>query len=102
MLLFYALINSKFKEYFALFGIVCLFLVHPFTNHPWHNYLTFLFLILSLFFLDKKKYHNKFLSGFFFSLTILSYEKLFLVILIFLFSYFFLSFKKIKILKIFF
>ncbi len=93
MLLFYALINSKFKEYFALFGIVCLFLVHPFTNHPWHNYLTFLFLILSLFFLDKKKYHNKFLSGFFFSLAILSYEKLFLVILIFLFSYFFLSFK---------
>ena len=97
MLYFYALINNKFKEYFALFGITCLFLVHPFTNHPWHNYLTFFFLILSLFFLKKKEYHYKFLSGFFFGLAILSYEKLFLVIIFFLLLYFFLSLKNKKL-----
>ncbi len=102
MLYFYKLINNKFKEYFALFGITCLFLVHPFTNHPWHNYLTFFFIILSLFFIEKKKYHYKFLSGFFFSLAILSYEKLFIVIIFFLLSYFFLSLKKKKLMDFYF
>ena len=43
MFLFYFTIKNKFKEYFAVFGLVCLFLIHPFTNHPWHNYITFYF-----------------------------------------------------------
>ncbi len=52
MFLFYFLIKKKFGEYSALFGLICLFLIHPFTNHPWHNYITFLFLILSLIYLE--------------------------------------------------
>ena len=91
MFLFYLLIKKKFEEYFALFGLICLFLIHPFTNHPWHNYITFLFLILSLICLENIGLKGKFVSGFFFSLAVLSYEKFILVFILFFITYFSLN-----------
>ena len=93
---FFLLIEKKFQIQQALFGVICLFLIHPFVNHPWHNYLTFFFLILSLLFLEKKENKYKFISGLFSSFAVLSYEKFFIVFLFFLIGYSLINFKSKK------
>lgn len=90
---FFLLIRNKFQDQLAIFGVICLILIHPFVNHPWHNYLTFLFLILSLFFLEKDQSKYCFISGLFFGLATLSYEKFFIVFLFFFISYVYINFK---------
>ena len=35
---FFLIVKNKFGNQQALFGVLCLVLIHPFVNHPWHNY----------------------------------------------------------------
>jgi len=99
---FFLIIKDKFQTELALFGVICIFLIHPFVNHPWHNYLTFFFLLLSLFFLGKDDCKHKLISGIFFSLAVLSYEKFLIIFLFFFISYFFINLKNQKLKNSFF
>ena len=99
---FFLIVKNKFEDQLALFAVLCLVLIHPFVNHPWHNYLTFFFLILSIFFLEKNINKYYFISGFLFSLAVLSYEKFFIVFLLFFISYALINLKNKKIKNIFF
>tara|TARA_B100001057_G_scaffold239402_1_gene239651 strand:+ start:3718 stop:5187 length:1470 start_codon:yes stop_codon:yes gene_type:complete len=84
---FFSIVRNKFGDSLALFAIICLILIHPFVNHPWHNYLNFFFLIMSIFFLEKNKNIYSFISGIFFGLAVLTYEKLIIIFTFFLISY---------------
>ena len=92
----FLIIKNKFQTELALFGVLCLFLIHPFVNHPWHNYLTFFFMALSLFYLEKKENKYKLISGLYFSLAVLSYEKFLIIFIFFFISYSFINFKNKK------
>ena len=93
IIFFFLIVKNKFNDNFGLFSVICLLLIHPFVNHPWHNYITFLFLVLSLFFLQKDGSKSKIISGIFFAFTILSYEKFLLIFIIFIITFFFNSIK---------
>ncbi len=99
---FFLILKNKFQDQMALFAVVCLVLIHPFVNHPWHNYLTFFFLILSLFFLGKDNSKDSFFAGLFFSFAVLSYEKFLIVFIFFLIGYSFINIKNKKIKNILF
>ena len=45
----FLIVKNKFENQLALFAVLCLVLIHPFVNHPWHNYLTFFFLMFNSF-----------------------------------------------------
>lgn len=98
---FFLIVKNKFGNQLALFGVLCLVLIHPFVNHPWHNYLTFFFLILSLFCLEKDTYKYHFTSGLLFGLAVLSYEKFLIVFSLFFISYALINIKNKKIKNIF-
>ena len=93
IIFFYIVIKNNSNENFGLFSVICLLLIHPFVNHPWHNYITFLFLLISLFFLQNVGNKAKIISGIFFALAVLSYEKFFLIFFIFLLTIFFVGIK---------
>ena len=93
IIFFYIVIKNNSNENFGLFSVICLLLIHPFVNHPWHNYITFLFLLVSLFFLQNVGNRAKIISGIFFALAVLSYEKFFLIFFIFLLTIFFIGIK---------
>jgi hypothetical protein len=76
-------INSNFFD--CLFIILILLNIHPIPIYPWSNYLAFLPVILSLFFLLKKKNINFFLSGFFLALACLNRETILLSAIIIFF-----------------
>lgn len=99
----YIVVKNNSSENFGLFSVVCILLIHPFANHPWHNYITFLFLLLSLFFFQHLDNKAKIISGIFFAFAILSYEKFFLVFIIFLLAIFFVGIinKSLKIFYLF-
>ena len=92
----FLIIKNKFQTELALFGVLCLFLIHPFVNHPWHNYLTFFFMALSLFYLEKKENKYKLISGLYFGFAVLSYEKFLIIFIFFFISYSFINFKNKK------
>ncbi len=94
---FFLIVKNKFDNQQALFAVICLILIHPFANHPWHNYLTFFFLILSIFCLEKKNKKYIFMSGMFFGLGVLSYEKFLIVFLPFFVSFAFINLRNKKI-----
>jgi len=94
---FFLILKNKFQDQMALFAVVCLVLIHPFVNHPWHNYLTFFFLIMSLFFLEKDSSKDNLIAGLFFSFAVLSYEKFLIVFIFFLVGYAFINIKNKKI-----
>jgi len=93
IIFFYIVVKNNSNENFGLFSVICLLLIHPFVNHPWHNYITFLFLLMSLFFLQNVGNKAKIISGIFFALAVLSYEKFFLIFFIFLLTIFFVGIK---------
>ena len=93
IIFFYIVVKNNSNENFGLFSVICLLLIHPFVNHPWHNYITFLFLLISLFFLQNVGNKAKIISGIFFALAVLSYEKFFLIFFIFLLTIFFVGIK---------
>ena len=93
IIFFYIVVKNNSNENFGLFSVICLLLIHPFVNHPWHNYITFLFLLMSLFFLQNVGNKAKIISGIFFALAVLSYEKFFLIFFIFLLTIFFIGIK---------
>tara|TARA_A100001015_G_scaffold127154_1_gene140929 strand:- start:1072 stop:2610 length:1539 start_codon:yes stop_codon:yes gene_type:complete len=94
---FFLIVKNKFENKLALFAVLCLVLIHPFVNHPWHNYLTFFFLILSLFYLEKNTDKYYFISGFLFGLSTLSYEKFLIVFLLFFICFALINLKNKKI-----
>lgn len=99
---FFLILKNKFQDQMALFAVVCLVLIHPFVNHPWHNYLTFFFLIMSLFFLEKDNRKDNLIAGLFFSFAVLAYEKFLIVFIFFLIGYAFINLRNKKIKNILF
>lgn len=99
---FFLILKNKFQDQMALFAVICLVLIHPFVNHPWHNYLTFFFLIMSLFFLEKDNSKGNLIAGLFFGFAVLSYEKFLIVFIFFLIGYALINFKNKKIKNILF
>lgn len=68
-----------------IFISIIIFLLHPFANHPWYNYEFFLFVVLSIFFLNLNKDIAYFCSGFFLGLSCLLFESFFFLSLIIIF-----------------
>ena len=84
ILLLYNIIEQKFNSYYAIFAVISLLFIHPFVNYPWHNYLGFFFLLLSVKFNSSNIKYNYFFSGTSLSLIILLYDKLLLIFFPFL------------------
>ena len=83
IILLFKYIKEKFNSNYGVFIILCLLLIHPFVNHPWHNYLGFFFLILALNIFNSNSKYNYFFLGLCLSLIVLIYEKLLLIFILF-------------------
>ena len=71
ILLFYGMIIKKrFNEKIAITTMIMVFLLQPFVDTPWPEYLFLLFLLISIYVLiDCKNNYSLFLSGIFYSLA---------------------------------
>lgn len=99
IILLFKYVENKFDSNYGIFVILCLLLIHPFVNHPWHNYLGFFFLILALNIYDTNSKNNTFFFGICLSLIVLLYEKLLFIFLLFSLIFLFESIlrKKMKV-----
>lgn len=101
IILLFKFIKDKFNSNYAVIIILCLFLIHPFVNYPWHNYLGFFFLILALNLFNSNSKYNYFFLGLCLSLIVLIYEKLLFIFILFSLIFFIESFLRKKIKKYF-
>jgi hypothetical protein len=72
LFIFLICLKFKFNSIDNLFLVLITINIHPFTSHPWPNYIAFLPLVLSLYFLIDKSKLNYFFSGFFLALACLT------------------------------
>ena len=81
------IVKNLTNKFYGLFAIISLFLIYPIPLKPWPIYNCYFFYTLSLFFYIKNKKNYKLISGFFLSLTYLSFTTVYnfvLPVLIFL------------------
>ena len=99
-LIFGMIIKKKFGEKIAIPAMIIMFLLHPFVDTPWPDYLFFSFLLLSFYIVIISRNNFLFLlSGIFYSLAGLTKDNFmitlfFCIILFFIFLYFLKIIKK--------
>ena len=72
--IFLICLKINLKRFDSLFLILILINIHPIPIYPWSNYLAFLPLVLSLYFVIDKNKLGLFLSGFFLAIACLNRE----------------------------
>ncbi len=104
-LFFGLLIKNIFNINVSVSALILLFLLHPYVDIPWPDYLFFLLLLIAfyLFHISKSKFLY-FFSGFFYSLAALTKDNFFFVLIFSLISilliFIFMKFYKKKMLEI--
>ena len=97
ILLFGIIIKKKFNQKIAISTMLIVFLLMPFVDTPWPEYLFLTFVLISIYLLiiDQNKY-SLFISGFFFSIAGLTKDNFIIVLFLTIISYsFFLVYLKI-------
>lgn len=93
---FLILRNFRIESKQSILSILVIFLIHPYIILPWPNYIAYFFSLLGIYYVTKNNILKKdyFLAGFFWSLACLSRQTyflpLFVIILIIIFTQFFL------------
>ena len=95
IILFYLIVDKLTNKKFAFFTVLILLFNHPIVWLPWSNYISFFFIIFSVFYLVRTKKDNNFISGIFLALCCLSRQDFFIPIffslLIFIFMHFYFN-----------
>jgi len=83
VMIFSFIIKEKFNEKISIIGMLILFMLHPFVDTPYPDYLFFLILLLSLYLLiiPKNKYFF-FMSGFLYSIAGMTKENFFFFLMV--------------------
>ena len=98
-LIFGMIIKKKFDEKIAISAMIIMFLLHPFVDTPWPDYLFFSFLLLSFYIVIISRNNFLFLlSGIFYSIAGLTKDN-FMITLFFCIISFFIFLYFLKIIK---
>lgn len=90
IILFFLITNRLTNKYYAFYAVVILLFNHPIIWLPWSNYISFFFIVFSVYLLIRSKDKNSFFSGIFMSLCCLSRQDYFIPIFLSLFAFVFL------------
>ena len=99
LFIFAMIIKEKFNEKIAITTMFIMFMLHPFVDTPWPDYLFFFLLLLSIYILiTSKNNYSLFISGIIYSLAGLTKDNfiIFLFICLILFGIFLYFLKAVK------